>query len=395
MGATLYELLTLRPAFDAPDRHAMLREIAENEPTPPRQINKAIPVDLETIVLKALAKEPQRRYATAKDMADDLSRFLEHRPITARPPAAAELAARWLRRHRGLVASVVALLAVASLGLGVSTALVAREQWKTKAAYDRLAEAQTKTQAAYEAEAHQRERAEKAFRQARQIVDFFTEVSEEELADKAELQGLRRMMLAAALDYYQGFIADGSNEPSLESQLAASHLRVGEILAEIGSSRADAIAALERAKQIQEKLMLKHPAATDVQNGLANIYTRFDALRGGRELNLLNQKSVQDDLGLDEPQAREISRLWDSAAARFMISRGSRPRNGESNSKSLAVKRRRRHRSCGPSSAAGLGRSRSSSAECMPSTIRKWPGHLACRANRSNASAPWSATLAT
>ena len=196
LGATLYELMTLSPAFDTSDRHLLLREIADKDPISPRQRNRSIPVDLETIVLKAMAKEPERRYATAKELAEDLARFADQRPITARPPTAPERAARWLRRHRAVVAGVVCLLLLAAIGLGVSTALVAREQWKTQAAYDRLAEEQAKTKAAYEAEAKQRERAEKSFRQARQIVDFFTEVSEEELADKAELQGLRRMLLA-------------------------------------------------------------------------------------------------------------------------------------------------------------------------------------------------------
>ncbi len=103
LGATLYELLTLSPAFDAPDRPALLRQIADEEPPAPRQRNRAIPVDLETIVLKAMAKEPHRRYATAKELADDLGRFLEHRPITARRPTVAERASKWVRRHRAIV----------------------------------------------------------------------------------------------------------------------------------------------------------------------------------------------------------------------------------------------------------------------------------------------------
>ena len=88
LGATLYELLTLRPVFDGKDRRELLRQITQDEPTPPRRIDPAIPRDLETIVMKAMAKEPERRYATAREMADDLRRFLDDRPIHARPPVA-------------------------------------------------------------------------------------------------------------------------------------------------------------------------------------------------------------------------------------------------------------------------------------------------------------------
>src|SRR5262249_51530541 len=83
LGATLYELLTLRPAVDGKDREEILRRIAFEEPVPPRQIDRGIPVDLETIVLKALGKEPSERYATARELTDDLAAFLQDRPIRA------------------------------------------------------------------------------------------------------------------------------------------------------------------------------------------------------------------------------------------------------------------------------------------------------------------------
>jgi serine/threonine protein kinase len=78
LGVTLYELLTMRPAFDGRDRQETIRKIADDEPTPPRKLNPAVPGDLETILLKAMSKELSRRYATAKDLADELRRFLEH-----------------------------------------------------------------------------------------------------------------------------------------------------------------------------------------------------------------------------------------------------------------------------------------------------------------------------
>jgi serine/threonine protein kinase len=108
LGATLYELLTLRPAFEAPDRPALLRQILDDEPAPPRRLDPAIPLDLETIVLKSMAKEPSQRYASAREMADDLTRFVEDRPVQARRPGWPERTVRWARRHRSVLATAAA-----------------------------------------------------------------------------------------------------------------------------------------------------------------------------------------------------------------------------------------------------------------------------------------------
>lgn len=308
LGVTLYELLALAPAFEATDRPALLQQIVQDDPVPLRQRNKAIPVDLETIILKAMAKEPASRYANAQQMADDLRRYLEHRPILARRPMLWETVAKWTRRHRGVAAAALVVVTLAAIGFGVSTALVVREQWRTQAAYESLAREQAKTQAAYEAEARQRSRAEHHARQAREVVDFITEVSEEELADKPELWGVRRMLLAAALDYYREFIDHSQADPSLTAQLVASHVRVAAILDEIGS-KADALAALQRARDLQEKQLRKDPMMPELQRGFFSIYSRLDLLRGGRDLNLLQQRAVQEDLKLSPRQMEQIEAI--------------------------------------------------------------------------------------
>src|SRR5262249_18518322 len=81
LGVTLYELLTLEPAYNGRDREELLRQIAFDEPSPPRRRNPAIPAELETVVLKAMAKSSEERYSTAQELADDLRRFLEDKPI--------------------------------------------------------------------------------------------------------------------------------------------------------------------------------------------------------------------------------------------------------------------------------------------------------------------------
>ncbi len=134
LGVTLYELLTLRPAVAGTDRQELLRRIAQEEPIAPRRIEPGIPRELETILLKAMAKEPANRYATARDLADDLRRFLADRPIRARRPTAWERVVKWARRHPSVVASALIVSTLALVGSSVGTALVWREQGRTKAA---------------------------------------------------------------------------------------------------------------------------------------------------------------------------------------------------------------------------------------------------------------------
>jgi tetratricopeptide (TPR) repeat protein len=109
LGLTLYELLTFRPAFDVADRSKLIHCVTHEEPLPPRRVNPEVPRDLETIVLKAIAKEPAHRYATAAALAEDLKRFLDLKPIRARRVGLPERFWRWCRRNPA-VASLLALL---------------------------------------------------------------------------------------------------------------------------------------------------------------------------------------------------------------------------------------------------------------------------------------------
>jgi serine/threonine protein kinase/WD40 repeat protein len=111
LGLTLYELVTLRPAFEDPDRLRLMEQIGRREPPRPRALNRRVPPDLETVILRATAKEPERRYASAQELADDLRRFLADRPIQARRSRLPEHVWRWCRRNP-LVASLLTLVAV-------------------------------------------------------------------------------------------------------------------------------------------------------------------------------------------------------------------------------------------------------------------------------------------
>ncbi len=118
LGVTLYELICGHPAFADVDRAAVLSRILRDDPPRPRHFDRTIPRDLETIVLKAMARDPAHRYATAAALAEDLRRFLEDRPILARRIGVHERLMRWCRRNpavAGLLAAVFLLLATVAV----------------------------------------------------------------------------------------------------------------------------------------------------------------------------------------------------------------------------------------------------------------------------------------
>jgi serine/threonine protein kinase len=123
LGATIYEMLTLRPAFPGEDRTQILRRIAEEEPRPPRRLNRRIPRDLETVVLKAMAKEPARRYQSAGELTADLERFLDGLPVLARRSPIWRKAVAWVRTHRMTAALIVAVVAVLLIATSAWTGL--------------------------------------------------------------------------------------------------------------------------------------------------------------------------------------------------------------------------------------------------------------------------------
>jgi WD40 repeat protein/serine/threonine protein kinase/tetratricopeptide (TPR) repeat protein len=110
LGLTLYELLTMKPAFDERDRLKLMQQVLHEEPPRLGKVNRAVPRDLETIVHKAMAKEPGQRYPSAARLAEDLQRFVEDRPILARRVSARERFWRWCRRNPATAALIVTMV---------------------------------------------------------------------------------------------------------------------------------------------------------------------------------------------------------------------------------------------------------------------------------------------
>src|SRR5262249_60460146 len=118
LGITLYELLTLRPAFDHADRPRLIEQITHDDPPRPRKVDRSIPRDLETIVLKAIDKKPGRRYQTAAELAEDLGRFLADEPVRARRTGIGERGIKWVKRR-----PAVAALRAVRVGAGAAPPL--------------------------------------------------------------------------------------------------------------------------------------------------------------------------------------------------------------------------------------------------------------------------------
>src|SRR5262249_7435564 len=118
LGAILYEVLTGRPPFRAANQMDTLLQVINDEPVPPRQLNRAIQRDLETITLKCLRKDPLRRYSSAEALAEDLHRLQAGEPILARPVGYLERATKWIRRRPAIAGLLALLVCVSALGLG-------------------------------------------------------------------------------------------------------------------------------------------------------------------------------------------------------------------------------------------------------------------------------------
>jgi serine/threonine protein kinase/Flp pilus assembly protein TadD len=284
LGVTLYELLTLRHAFPGTDRQELLRQIAFEEPVAPRHHQRAIPRDLETIVLKAMAKNPNERYATAQELADDLRRFLEDRPVRARRPTLGQRLARWSRRHKPLVMSSVLLLLMALVGLSIGTWLIWQEKEETQAARGRaenaaaVASAQKTEAERQEALARQHQQAaEKNLRRALEVLDQSLLVAEVRLPRLQAGDGPDRQLLLRVLDSYQALVRENQNNPAVRHEIALGYVRVGSLQQKLGRSR-EAEESFYQSITVFKKLRDESPRDAGHRRDLARAYSSLAVL---------------------------------------------------------------------------------------------------------------------
>jgi hypothetical protein len=291
LGATLYELVTLEPIFPGQNRQVLLHQIINDEPRAPRSLDKTVPVELETIILKAVNKSPGDRYGSAREFADDLRRYLKDEPILAKRPSLIERARKWARRHPEIVTAAVLLLLLGLVGLFISNRMIAKEKDRTQ-------------QRAVEAE--------KRFQQARRAVDMLVQVCDEELADAPpHLQGVRQRLLESALDYYQEFIEQEQGNADVQAALAEGQNRVRRILDELSTLQGAYHPVLMRAQDVHDDLQLTpgqrgqiHRLSEEWFNqSLANFRDRK------KLLVLAKQKEAQLAAILNERQLKRLGQI--------------------------------------------------------------------------------------
>jgi len=236
LGVTLLEALTLEPAFPGEEPHRVMQDIALRPPTRPHRLNRAVSTALETILLKAVEKDPELRYATAQEMADDLRRYLDDKPVLARRPPLLDRMTLWARRHRPAVVAAGAILAVAVAALAVSTWRIAGEKRRAEASLE-----DSRRSAA---------RATASFEKALGAVDrMLTRVGAEELAGVPGLEPVRRKLLEDAVSFFQEFLRHDADDPRVQLDLARALTRLGALHSQLGSF-ATASQELDRARSL-------------------------------------------------------------------------------------------------------------------------------------------------
>jgi serine/threonine protein kinase len=239
LGATLYELLALRPAIVGDDRQELLRQIAFEEPPPPRRVNKAVPAELETIVLKAMEKNPFERYATAKELADDLDRFLKDEPIRAKRPTLVQRVGKWSRRHQPVVTTAALALLVAVVGLAVAVFLLWQERDRTREANRRLKD---------------------NLRLSLKALDeIHVQVTSIRLHHDPERKQEDLELLKRTLVFYEQFAEQNSDDPEVRHETAKAYRKVADIRRLLGEKSA-AEEAYRRSIALLEELAEKNPA---------------------------------------------------------------------------------------------------------------------------------------
>jgi eukaryotic-like serine/threonine-protein kinase len=289
LGATLWELLTLRPLFDADKDYDLQQQIINRDVDRLRKFHKGIPPDLEAIVAKCLEKNPTRRYATAAELADDLQNWLRGDLVKAQPLTWQYVASKFARRYRARIAAALVLALVAAGGVmlafyNINKALgEARKQrniavQKTREAEEsnqRLQVALLETEKQHQEAETQKARAEENFRKARKVVDdYMTKISENKLLNVPGAQNIRKELLEGALKYYDEFLKQRSDDPSLQSELAEAYFHVARINSSIGTAQESTDAYL-KAIEIRERLVREHPEVDKYRSDLAWAYNNL------------------------------------------------------------------------------------------------------------------------
>eukprot|EP00913_Durusdinium_trenchii_P023343 g21921.t1 len=270
LGALLYAALAGRPPFQAANVMETLKQVMQSEPVSPRTMNPAVDRDLETICLKCLEKEPNGRYASAHELADELERFLQHKPILARPVGRLERSRRWCKRNPlgAVVAGLVLFLAIAGPTVAayqidtnrrLDSALAGETEQRKKAEDNeqKARDSERIMALALKNEQAALARKNQALLETEAAIDRYVQtVKEARLLKEARFKPLLKRLLADALSHYQRFIKEHQHEQdeSTRVRLVKALLSIAQISEDHGS-RVDTVAAYRRMLQIADLLV--------------------------------------------------------------------------------------------------------------------------------------------
>jgi len=257
IGAILYELLTGRPPFYTPDVMQTIMLVLTTDPIRPRNLQPRVPVDLETICLKCLEKQPRKRYSSSSALADDIQRFLDSKPILARRTPVWERAWKWARRHPALTALIVTgSLAMMAAAAGATFHL------------NRL---QTELN-----------KSERLFNRGLGLGDWLVN---DHIPSVARLRGgnaQQMVLVAKALEYLSQLEQDAHGDQQLEEYIAQAYLRIAEVQADPAFTTRErieqALISYARAFDAMHKLNpSEHPLLIQEQAAMLNRMSRLNS----------------------------------------------------------------------------------------------------------------------
>jgi serine/threonine-protein kinase len=281
LGATLYTLLTGQAPFNEADVLAILVKVADGDFVLPRQVNPSTPPALQAVVLKAMALQPEERYESALALAADIEHWLADEPVRAWKEPRSMRARRWIKRHRTWALAAASAAVVAVTGLVAATVLLQAAADRERAAREQAQEKEQEAREQRDEAKAQRDRAENNFKLARDAVDrYHTRISEDRLLKEPGLQPLRKELLETALEFYDRFVKERKEDPSVQADLARALGRVAAITDEIGS-KSKAIEKCQEALAIWQKLDRERPGVAEYQSGLVTCAADLAALYDG------------------------------------------------------------------------------------------------------------------
>jgi eukaryotic-like serine/threonine-protein kinase len=278
LGISLYESLVGTVPYKGRPLE-ILDQHRHGQPVAPAQINRSVDDSLNTICLKCLAREPERRYQTAAELADDLQRFLSGRPILAKPPTPWARLLLWTRRNPMIATSLAAVVATLLLGSIVSTSL-----WLQSAANAREAQGlatelsanQEQLQIALEVSESQRNRAQRRFDDLRKLANqlLFEIYPQVEYLENS--LAAREAIITSALQYLDDLYLESNDDIELQAELATAYEKIGELIGVLGNSNlGDKRSGLDnyfKAQELREAVYLSDPSCPQGLEKLANNY---------------------------------------------------------------------------------------------------------------------------